>query len=115
MTITFPGSFNVVSIKNSNSVCHPGPWKGAAEIGKTSVSRAEVQAERRVSLDLMGSMHPLVQGLQPGLGASEVALQAFPSVLCDAEDTRCFINQVPALEKLPFSQGRSRTGSHGNT
>lgn len=89
--------------------------KGAAELGKTSVPPTEAQGDGRVTSDLMGSVHPLVQGLWPGRRAREVPLQALPSVLDDAGDTRQFTNQVPALEKLPFLWGRWRTSSHGNT
>lgn len=63
----------------------------------------------------MRPVYPLVQGPNPGLRAREGTLQAFPSVLGDAGDTRQFTNQVSALERLPFSWGRWRTRSQGNT
>lgn len=82
MTIMFPGSLNVLSLKDSKvllSVCHPGPWKGAAKIGEINVSPAETQRDRRVISDLMGSTCPLLQGLWPGLRVSEFTPQAFRS------------------------------------
>lgn len=91
MTITFPGSFDVVSIKNSNVLLSVilVPGGELLKLGKrVFLGQREVQAERRVTSDLMGSVHPLVRGLQPGRGASEVTLQAFPSVLGDARDTK---------------------------
>lgn len=82
MTIMFPGGLNVLSLKDSKvllSVCHPGPWKGAAKIGKINVSPAETQRDRRVISGLMGSTCPLLQGLCPGLRVSEFTPQAFHS------------------------------------
>lgn len=66
------------------TVCHAGPWKGAAKIGELSVSLAATQGERRVISDLVGSVNPLVvQELGPGLRASAVAPRAFHSALGD--------------------------------
>lgn len=66
------------------TVCHAGPWKGAAKTGGLSVSLAATQGERRVILDLVGSVNLLeVQQLGPELRASAVAPRAFHSALRD--------------------------------
>lgn len=81
---------------------HAGPWKGAGRIEEIRVSPAEAQGEKGVMPDLMRSTHPMVQGLQPGLGVNALSPQAFHTVLGDAGDSdSAEPRQAPARKNLP--------------